>query len=238
MSSSVEWDFDRSARALVEALIQVRAHNDQDQGIATLSSTSPVHLTSWVIEAEGGTSYLTHPPVLIRSEHRDGDCSRWTETEMISGEDKMMESSESNLELDESAAVYMYSDSNQYNITEWNFSIVFHAIWRVPTLYFSVHDIDGIPTTRDAVISILLDNTTNESIISEEQTWDFVSQEEHPVTGKPSFFLHPCQTATKMEFILNQPKHHSPLLSWMSMILPSVGCRISPIIFQQAQKQL
>lgn len=241
----IEWDFHRSAKALVKALNQIRNADCGTSSPLSQPTSSPMmELTSWVVESKRDTtSYLAHPPVLFNS---NGDSSRQINT-IRSDEDKIYSSESStgsNIELDE-ATVHNY---NPRNATEWTFSVVFHETWRVPTLYFQVHGIDGTPTTREEVLRILLNsrgssggNTAdfyaNDSM-TEEQTWDFVSQEEHPMTGKPSFFLHPCQTATKIELLLQQPKHHCPLLSWMSMILPSVGCTISPIHFHEAQKKM
>ncbi len=238
MSATVDWDFHQSARALVKALNQIANHSG---GSSTLTSTSsPIELASWVIEVnnDNDTIYLAHPPVVFRS----NDYISHQINDITIDEDES-DSSESNIELDESTATEQ--NCNSSHVTEWTFSVVFHETWRVPTLYFHVHDIDGSPITRDDVLTILLSGTrgnatavnTNESM-TEEETWDFVSQEEHPMTGKPSFFLHPCQTATKMEMILHQPKHYCPLLSWMSMILPSVGCTISPYVYHEAQKNM
>mmetsp|Transcript_30078 Transcript_30078/g.45259 ORF Transcript_30078/g.45259 Transcript_30078/m.45259 type:complete len:258 (+) Transcript_30078:45-818(+) len=236
MVTHVDWDFHQSAIALVKALNQ--SSDGNGSGASTLSSiSSPVELASWVIEANGDRIYLAHPPVLVRS----NDYNSHRIDNITSGEDKIEDSFGSDVDLDESTV----HNCNPRYVTEWTFSVVFHETWRVPTLYFHVHDIDGSPITRDEVVSILLSsiggNTTAISAngsMTEEQTWDFVSQEEHPMTGKPSFFLHPCQTAAKMELLLHQPKHICPLLSWMSMILPSVGCTISPSVYHEAHKNM
>lgn len=237
MVASVDWDFHRSAKALVKALHQIANHN---AGTSPLSSTSsPIELTSWVIEVNNDAIYLAHPPVVFRS----NNIKSHQIDDITIGEVDEVYSSGSNIELDESAAV-VYNCNSSY-VTEWTFSVVFHETWRVPTLYFHVHDIDGAPITRDDVLTILLGGTRGNTTASnangsmtEEETWDFISQEEHPITGKPSFFLHPCQTASKMELILHQPKHYCPLLSWMSMILPSVGCTISPYVYHETQKKM
>ena len=118
------------------------------------------------------------------------------------------------------------------------------------------------------------DGDDDNDIMTEEDLWEFISQEEHPMTGVPSFFLHPCQTSMRMELLLSRQRqqrqrqrqqeyipchdaiHHPttednnnnknnthriiqqkmqdcPLLSWMSMILPVVGCKISPESFHR-----
>ena len=84
-------------------------------------------------------------------------------------------------------------------------------------------------------------------------SWEFVSQEEHPATGAPSYFLHPCRTAERMGAMLLPPHAAAaapwaasssssssssstvvevvPLLSWLSMVLPVVGCVIPPDVY-------
>lgn len=145
----------------------------------------------------------------------------------------------------EQIAIALSTSYCEQYYTEWTFSIVFHETWRVPTLYFTCGHSDGIPLCRRQVLDILLRHTAATTSCqqqkggdwNEEELWDFVSQEEHPMTGKPSYFLHPCRTAERMEVMLqlqsrgvdgsdgkNENNGGCPLLSWMSMVLPVVGC--------------
>jgi len=161
------------------------------------------------------------------------------------------------------AAATGCNNSNEY-YTEWTFSIVFHPTWRVPALYFACGRTDGTPLNRRQVLDILLllrrdsheknTNNNNEGGRNEDESlWEFVSREEHPVSGKPCYFLHPCRTAERMELMMMTMMQNNdsndeqtagagagagaggrcccPLLSWMTMILPVVGCRISPEVF-------
>ncbi len=217
----IDWDFQRSAKALVKTLNQIHVDSNGGRDLSLSSS----ELTSWVVETrrDGGGVYLHHPPVLIcpnnkRHSHRVVES-------ITSDEDEQLDS----VELDESAVLNNHST---VDFTEWSFSVVFHEIWRVPTLYFDVNFIDGTPITRKEAVRLVSDSMT------EEQSWDFISQEEHPMTGSPSFFLHPCQTVAKMELLLLQEHNLCPLLSWMSMILPSVGCSINPIVYNEAMKRM
>ena len=96
---------------------------------------------------------------------------------------------------------------------------------------------------------------------------EFISHEEHPITGMPCYCIHPCRTTDRMQYISSsasiagtttssssvmedeeeEEQHHDPnvnataaaatsvplLLSWMSMILPIVGCCLSSYTYQQ-----
>lgn len=227
----IDWDFQRSAKALVKTLNQI--HVDSSNVRSSLSSLSS-ELTSWVVETRrdggGGSAcneivYLYHPPVLICPNNKHHG-HRVVES-ITTDKDEQLDS----VELDESAV--LNNNHSTMDFTEWSFSVVFHEIWRVPTLYFDVNGSDGTPITREEVVRLVSDSMT------EEQSWDFISQEEHPMTGSPSFFLHPCQTVAKMELLLLQEQHNlCPLLSWMSMILPSVGCSINPVVYNEAMKRM
>ena len=114
---------------------------------------------------------------------------------------------------------------------EWRFSVVYSDSWRIPTLWFTAQDPSGTSLPREKLLSILPSPGIQDS-------WDFISHDEHPVTGAPSYFLHPCQTSNRLKQLLKEEKLKLPLLSWLSMILPAVGFKLSSNTFRQVQKQL
>jgi Autophagocytosis associated protein, active-site domain len=108
---------------------------------------------------------------------------------------------------------------------EWSFSVVYSDTWQVPILYFHVQqcsrDDHGsyTPCSRSMVVDILShlhhqnlkleeesDHHSNNTDINDNastySSWDFVSSDEHPVTGLPCFFLHPCRTRERLEILL------------------------------------
>jgi len=124
--------------------------------------------------------------------------------------------------------------------TEWHFSVVYSDTWQVPVLYFQVQQSDGQPLWRQDVLGLLsLDDEK-----SNDDSWHFLSQEEHPVTGVPSFFLHPCQTSALLNILKTHNKvstqslessSASVILSWMSIVLPAVGLPFPPGVYSQVQ---
>jgi hypothetical protein len=123
--------------------------------------------------------------------------------------------------------------------SEWLVTISYSDIWQVPVLHFTAQMQDGTPLRRDDVISCLLeysDDPNSTNIAS-----DFVSIDEHPVTGIPSYCLHPCRTSGLLEILCTSSSDSSPTLqlwSWMSMILPHVGLAIHPSTFRRIQVEL
>ena len=124
--------------------------------------------------------------------------------------------------------------------SEWLVTISYSDIWQVPVLHFTVQMQDGTPLRRDDVISCLLEYNDDPDSTS-SVTSDFVSIDEHPVTGIPSYCLHPCRTSGLLEILLCTSSSDSPTLqlwSWMSMILPHVGIAIHPSTFRRIQTEL
>lgn len=138
-----------------------------------------------------------------------------------------------------------------FNDVEWSFSIVYSRVWSMPILYFHVQYIDGAFLTRKQILNLLTKEESggnennkfikgkHEQMSLEDAGWDFISQEEHPITGVIAFFFHPCQTANRMNLIYSDQVNtigENPckwMLTWMSMILPAAGFKISPTLFQK-----
>jgi len=107
------------------------------------------------------------------------------------------------------------------NHIAWNCSIVFSPTYGVPVFYFRANFLDGTSVGREEVLRVL--NRKADAGGEDDDGWDFVSEEEHPVTGVPHYFLHPCQTPILLNFLSDTVEENiSPgqlLLSWLSMIL-------------------
>lgn len=118
--------------------------------------------------------------------------------------------------------------------SEWRFSVVYSDTWRVPVLYFTVQDPSGNPLPRDKVVAALPASS------QVQDTWDLVSYDEHPVSGVPSYFLHPCQTEARLKVLFNNEPENKQLLllSWMSLILPAIGYNFPSKIFQKVKHQI
>lgn len=137
-------------------------------------------------------------------------------------------------------------DDNESTITtEWHFSIVYSDTWKAPILYFTVEKLglqNGSPCYRFEILKFLEQCSHSNRI---NDSWDFLSYDEHPVSGVPSFFLHPCQTLARLSTLVttnianddDDDNHRQRfLLSWMSMILPSVGYAVPSQVYRQLEE--
>jgi hypothetical protein len=127
---------------------------------------------------------------------------------------------------------------------EWHLSVAYSDTWRSPVLYFHVHEEarrGGGPVCARQSIVDFLTALHHQNQVAE--SWDFVSQDEHPITGLPSFFLHPCRTNERLAHLVanQQMKCASTpdavrVLRWMALLLPSVGLALSSSDFVQLEK--
>ncbi|KAK0527788.1 hypothetical protein OC835_004867 [Tilletia horrida] len=105
-------------------------------------------------------------------------------------------------------------------------SICYSPTWKVPVFYFSVSRSDGTPFTLDQVIRSSLvqheldpllerpgpQHSTDPSDPSSASRTDSssdlpatfapISSTEHPITGEPALYLHPCETASWLDTLL------------------------------------
>eukprot|EP00980_Cylindrotheca_fusiformis_P026424 scaffold16150_cov112-Cylindrotheca_fusiformis.AAC.3 len=200
-------DFCQSAHELVEILNGLR---DQEGTEWSLSS--------WVLnedEKSPSSVYLSHPPI-VTSQLDEGDLPE-SRHDFPLEDFTVLQDPQTSIDC---------QDENRAISIQWDFSIVYSDTYRVPVLYFRVQKLDGTPVTRTQVLNLLPKQQIKDS-------WDFISQDEHPITCFPSFFLHPCQTATRLEQLnLSNGNQRSMVLwAWMSMVFPAVDQGIPPSYF-------
>jgi len=156
------------------------------------------------------------------------------------------------------------SDGDRKQV-EWSFDVVYSPTWRVPVLYFRVRYVDavgrnpsGARPTRCQVLQLLLSRRQYRSQYGkdfwddedhEDAAWNFLSEEMHPITGVPSFFLHPCHIAERVGQLCthavctdSDTVSRAPpsllILFWMSLLMPAVNHTFPPKIYQLLHQYL
>eukprot|EP00808_Paulinella_micropora_P006293 g15840.t1 len=77
--------------------------------------------------------------------------------------------------------------------------IVYHALYKVPALFFEARHVDGSPLQHGTVVErFRLMNAQSGHAPSRDRAWAFVTQLEHPGLQRPCLALHPCRTALLM----------------------------------------
>lgn len=199
-------------------------------------------LSQWeLVETDDSSAYLRHEP--IRTPHPAH--GRVYEDALEEDANAMVDN---NVWADTDYCTdYIDKSASDTLSIEWSFSIVYSDTYQVPTLYFHVQHQDGSPCIRSQVVQWLLASkliTVPHPFDEPETTsWDFVSQEHHPHTGFPSYFLHPCRTSERMKLLHQSPGRDESaginfLWVWMSMVLPAVNHPIPSKVFWNLQEQM
>jgi hypothetical protein len=244
MATWTREEFNSSARALIQALHPYpldRAehyYDDDDDGDACnkLLKWQLVEPDS-IADLSSSCLYLVHPPVIQT-------------TRIIQEEDTELDDNllvDESIQIDPDCVIPTTASKEDNCLVEffWNLSIVYSDTWRVPVLYFQVERRNGSPLVRSHVLQLL--NGGDEGI--RDHGWDFVSQEEHPISARPSFFLHPCQTSQRLALVRgqdednnnnnnNNPPSVQLLWTWMSMMFPVLGHSIPARCFQKVQQNM
>ena len=124
---------------------------------------------------------------------------------------------------------------------EVSFHILYHKTWILPVLYLQAHHLDsGEQCSCTAVLKAL-------SLRDTDSSWEFLSEDEYPVTGMPWCFLHPCMNDARLDLLSRGSDSDSVsydrwntlpnakdwlLVSWMSMIIPAVKGKTPIYLFQ------
>jgi hypothetical protein len=246
MTTWTQEEFNSSARALVQALHpyplnQAEHYYYDDDDDDACNKLLKWQLMEPDIKADPSSSclYLVHPPVL-----------QTTTTRIIQEEDKELDDNllvDESIQIDPDCVIPTTNSKDDNYLVEivWNLSIVYSDTWRVPVLYFQVESRNGSPLVRSHVLQLL--NGGDEGI--RDYGWDLVSQEEHPISARPSYFLHPCQTSQRLALVRGQdeddnnnnnnpPAVHQLLWTWMSMMFPVLGHSIPSRCFQKVQRKM
>ncbi|EPE35511.1 hypothetical protein GLAREA_11210 [Glarea lozoyensis ATCC 20868] len=114
------------------------------------------------------------------------------------------------------------------------YEIHLHPTYRMPTLWFTLHDLPmGDPTFDLESVFRYLVPEEQKSRLREAGITGGISAAPHPVTDLPAFFIHPCQTKEAMENF-DCPTHEY-LMVWLGLVGGCVGLWVPP---EMAEEQL
>ncbi|CAG5122068.1 unnamed protein product [Candidula unifasciata] len=131
---------------------------------------------------------------------------------------------EIDLEADESCMPTLEVQAQQGLTFEYH--VMYSESYGVPVLYFNVFQPDGKRLPLEEVWKLC--PSTYQSYITENK-WSTLTQQEHPVSGRPYLQLHPCHTSNLMAQIttgLEADKKKNYLVTWLSTVGPMAGLRI------------
>ncbi|EOA80715.1 uncharacterized protein SETTUDRAFT_60514, partial [Exserohilum turcica Et28A] len=107
------------------------------------------------------------------------------------------------------------------------YDVIRSPIYQVPVLYFGIHDPEHrYPPTMTTLYEHLVSphfrpQAQNAGVIGG------ITIANHPVTDRPQFFIHPCQTAQVMEAsVPSQTTAEQYLIAWIGAVGKSVGLNL------------
>ncbi|KAJ4466513.1 hypothetical protein J3R30DRAFT_3587106 [Lentinula aciculospora] len=150
------------------------------------------------------------------------------------GSSVYMDSDDDYAEFDEAAApIHINTESlmsQQY--------VVYSATFQVPCFYLTMYHSNGASLSINELLASTLfgpdilreADTTSFALTRRSTTFPLLSQGDHPTTGRPCWFLHPCETTAAVEELLKEVEmvennEEEYLLRWLQvwfMVLGSV----------------
>ncbi|XP_063962395.1 ubiquitin-like-conjugating enzyme ATG10 isoform X1 [Lytechinus pictus] len=129
-------------------------------------------------------------------------------------------------ELNDHVTVKSSIEELQCESCQFEYHIIHSASYNVPVLYFTACKSDGKLLTLDEVWG-QVPGSYQERL--RHQRWTFITQQEHPLLGRPFFQLHPCRTADLMKSVVPHHKGNY-VVTWLSSVGPVVGLEL-PLAF-------
>jgi ubiquitin-like-conjugating enzyme ATG10 len=102
------------------------------------------------------------------------------------------------------------------------YEIHLHPTYRVPCLWFTLHDLpfDQVAFNIDTVFRLLVPNQYKQGLRSLGGIGG-ISADHHPVTGVPSFFVHPCLLGDALSNFECSKEDY--LMVWLGLVGGCVG---------------
>ncbi len=122
------------------------------------------------------------------------------------------------------------------------FDIVHSPSYQVPVLYVQIRDLSGSRAGKtlcpDEVYELLVP-TMHKAELQAVGVMGALSMTDHPITGMPAYFVHPCRTAEAMSSLIGPEAEADAakyLLLWFGLIGSSVGLTVPVNVAQVMNK--
>ncbi|KAK3623399.1 hypothetical protein LTR56_010407 [Elasticomyces elasticus] len=142
-------------------------------------------------------------------------------------------------ENDDEALVRSLPPKSSGQKTTVIYDIVYSPSYRVPVLYITLSH----PPPNSNIHDLLVPASHRAQLQHAGGSLGALSLTDHPITGLPAYFIHPCRTAEGMAAITKSgevggrggPMEY--LMRWLGLVGPSVGLSV-PVRLAQAMSKL
>ena len=194
------------------------------RALNAVSHEKSIALSRWELIGEKDSLHLSHPSIVTHHKSCGRERSMQEPSTNDNREDIWLEDNQ----IFDDPHLHSPDKCDDEEPIQWDFSVVFSETYKAPVLYFRAQTLEGSPCERSKVLNLLPCQHIQDQ-------WDFISQEEHPHSGLPSFFLHPCQTSNRLGLLMKGREGANVLWTWMSMVLPAVNQSIPSLYFKCIQ---
>ncbi|XP_022707238.1 ubiquitin-like-conjugating enzyme ATG10 [Varroa jacobsoni] len=110
----------------------------------------------------------------------------------------------------------------------WEYNVAYSLSFEAPALYFDICYSNGETLSLEDVWSACCSEGKVLDLELKDM-WGTVTRQEHPITRRPYFVLHPCNTHEIMGPLLKAQgeRRINYLITWLSSVGPAVGLRLS-----------
>ncbi|KAM7183283.1 hypothetical protein V8F20_012678 [Naviculisporaceae sp. PSN 640] len=158
----------------------------------------------------------------------DEDLSRYLDKFSFGGDDRLNSGDAGDKEMIEveeadDEAIYPTTQPPKYNPGYVRYEIHLHPTYQVPCLWFSLHDLplDEPALNIDTVFRRLVPDQYKDGLRSAVGSIGGISADHHPITGLPSFFIHPCLLGDAMSNF--ECSRETYLMVWLGLVGGCVG---------------
>ncbi|RUS76230.1 hypothetical protein EGW08_016003 [Elysia chlorotica] len=122
----------------------------------------------------------------------------------------------------------MTESQPQQTLLTYEYHVLYSDSYSVPVLYLNIFTTDGKLLPLNEVWNLC---PTNYQAHIKENKWTTLTQQEHPLLGRPYLQLHPCHTADLMAQVTSGSKPdqcQNYLSTWLSTVGPLIALKIVP----------
>ncbi|KAI8091846.1 autophagocytosis associated protein [Thamnidium elegans] len=112
-------------------------------------------------------------------------------------------------------------ETTNMEIIQLEYHIVYSTSYQVPVLYFRASYQDATPLSLQEIFQKITPSIYHDQVM--------ITQTEHPLTGTPFWFIHPCDTQKLMGIV--QFEYLDYIKTWLSFAGPIVRCQIPKEMF-------
>ncbi|KAL7945993.1 hypothetical protein V8C42DRAFT_344734 [Trichoderma barbatum] len=136
-------------------------------------------------------------------------------------DDRFLQGDDDMIDAEESDANLIHRKAPAFGYVAYEIHL--HPTYRVPCLWFSLHDLpsDEPAFNIDTVFRLLIPDSYKDGLRRGVGGIGGISADHHPITGVPSFFLHPCLLGDAISSF--QCSRENYLMIWFGLVGGCVG---------------